>query len=109
MEKKSSEIIRNNLSGLLKRESNTSMKGLSLGIGASDSYIEKILGGKSNLSIDRLDVISKYFDAEGWMLLFDERPDIIPVLQKLNKLSAENLAAAREFLIHLSKIQRRMR
>lgn len=49
--KKSSEIIRENLTYMLNQEGTPSMRNLSTSIGTSDSYIQKILNQESSLML----------------------------------------------------------
>lgn len=62
--KKSSEIIRENLTYMLNQEGTPSMRNLSTSIGTSDSYIQKILNQERTPSLDKIDSISEFFDVE---------------------------------------------
>ena len=64
MEKKSSQIIRENITYMINNDETTSMRNLSTSIGASDSFIQKILTEKANPSLEKIDLISEYFDFE---------------------------------------------
>lgn len=54
MEKKSSQIIRENITYMINNDETTSMRNLSTSIGASDSFIQKILTEKANPSLEKL-------------------------------------------------------
>lgn len=101
MHKKSSEIIRENLTYMLNNEENTSMRNLSTSIGASDSFIQKILTEKANPSLDKIDLISEYFDVESWEMFYNFRkdsPEMLSIMQQLQKLPASALPAVKAYL-----------
>lgn len=73
--KKSSEIIRENLTYMLNQEGTPSMRNLSTSIGTSDSYIQKILNQERTPSLDKIDSISEFFDVESWEMFYNFRKD----------------------------------
>lgn len=106
MQKKSSEIIRENLTYMLNSDETTSMRNLSTSIGASDSFIQKILTEKANPSLDKLDSISEYFSIESWEMLYNFRkdnPDMLSIMQQLKELPPSALPVVKEFLAFLQK------
>lgn len=108
MRETSINLIRHNIARLLENSSCGSMRSLSTKIHASDSYIEKILSGKSSISLEKLDVISHYFDTESWVLLFDDSDALLPVIQKLNHLSPEYLPVFEDFTEHLVNLHEQL-
>ena len=60
---------------MINSDETTSMRNLSTSIGASDSFIQKILTEKANPSLDKIDLISEYFDVESWEMLYNFRKD----------------------------------
>ena len=82
MEKKSSQIIRENITYMINSDETTSMRNLSTSIGASDSFIQKILTEKANPSLDKIDLISEYFDVESWEE--GQKQEVIDYIEKLN-------------------------
>ena len=106
MEKKSSQIIRENITYMINSDETTSMRNLSTSIGASDSFIQKILTEKANPSLDKIDLISEYFDVESWEMLYNFRKDnddMLHILQMLQKLPASSMPVVKEFLTFLLK------
>ena len=106
MEKKSSQIIRENITYMINSDETTSMRNLSTSIGASDSFIQKILTEKANPSLDKIDLISEYFDVESWDMLYNFRKDnddMLHILQMLQKLPASSMPVVKEFLTFLLK------
>ena len=104
MEKKSSQIIRENITYMINSDETTSMRNLSTSIGASDSFIQKILTEKANPSLDKIDLISEYFDVESWEMLYNFRKDnddMLHILQMLQKLPASPMPVVKEFLTFL--------
>ena len=94
MEKKSSQIIRENITYMINNDETTSMRNLSTSIGASDSFIQKILTEKANPSLEKIDLISEYFDVESWEMLYNFRKDnndMLSILQMLQKLPASSM------------------
>ena len=101
MEKKSSQIIRENITYMINNDETTSMRNLSTSIGASDSFIQKILTEKANPSLEKIDLISEYFDVESWEMLYNFRKDnndMLSILQMLQKLPASSMPVVRDFL-----------
>ena len=106
MEKKSSQIIRENITYMINSDETTSMRNLSTSIGASDSFIQKIPTEKANPSLDKIDLISEYFDVESWEMLYNFRKDnddMLHILQMLQKLPASSMPVVKEFLTFLLK------
>ena len=104
MEKKSSQIIRENITYMINNDETTSMRNLSTRIGASDSFIQKILTEKANPSLEKIDLISEYFDVESWEMLYNFRKDnndMLSILQMLQKLPASSMPVEKEFLAFL--------
>lgn len=106
MQKKSSDIIRENLTYMINNDETTSMRNLSTSIGASDSFIQKILTEKANPSLEKLDSISEYFSVESWELLYNFRKDnaeMLSIMQQLQELPSSALPMVKEFLNFLQK------
>ena len=106
MQKKSSDIIRENLTYMINNDETTSMRNLSTSIGASDSFIQKILTEKANPSSEKLDSISEYFSVESWELLYNFRKDnaeMLSIMQQLQELPSSALPMVKEFLNFLQK------
>ena len=104
MEKKSSQIIRENITYMINNDETTSMRNLSTSIGASDSFIQKILTEKANPSLEKIDLISEYFDVESWEMLYNFRKDnndMLSILQMLQKLPASSMPVVKELLAFL--------
>lgn len=101
MHKKSSDIIRENLTYMLNNDEHTSMRNLSTSIGASDSFIQKILTEKANPSLDKIDSISEYFDIESWEMFYNFRkdsPEMLRIMQQLQQLPPSALPAVKAYL-----------
>lgn len=101
MQKKSCDIIRENLTYMLNQDENSSMRNLSTSIGASDSFIQKILTEKANPSLDKIDSISEYFDVESWQMFYNFRkdsPEMLPIMQQLQELPPTALPAVKAYL-----------
>lgn len=102
--KKSSEIIRENLTYMLNQEGTPSMRNLSTSIGTSDSYIQKILNQERTPSLDKIDSISEFFDVESWEMFYNfrkdrpEMPEMLAIMQQLNKLSPTLLPSVKAYL-----------
>lgn len=99
--KKSSEIIRENLTYMLNQEGTPSMRNLSTSIGTSDSYIQKILNQERTPSLDKIDSISEFFDVESWEMFYNfrkDRPEMLAIMQQLNKLSPTLLPSVKAYL-----------
>lgn len=99
--KKSSEIIRENLTYMLNQEGTPSMRNLSASIGTSDSYIQKILNQERTPSLDKIDSISEFFDVESWEMFYNfrkDRPEMLAIMQQLNKLSPTLLPSVKAYL-----------
>ena len=106
MQKKSSDIIRENLTYMINNDETTSMRNLSTSIGASDSFIQKILTEKANPSLEKLDSIGEYFSVESWELLYNFRKDnaeMLSIMQQLQELPSSALPMVKEFLNFLQK------
>lgn len=104
-EKRTVDILCNNLNGLLNEE-NLSMRRLSLNIGASGSYIQKLMTDQSTPSLKKVDSISDYFGLDTWTLFcdFDEAAqDSMAILQMHNRLSDSERAKAKEHMRFLLK------
>ncbi|MCD8149304.1 MAG: helix-turn-helix transcriptional regulator [Clostridiales bacterium] len=87
--KKSSDILRDNLIALLNKEDAVSMRQLSLRIGASDSYVQKLLTDQTSPSLQRVDAISDFFGLDTWILLCDyadSAAESLEILQLINRL-----------------------
>ncbi len=87
--KKTSDILRDNLTALLNREDAVSMRQLSLHIGASDSYVQKLLTDQSSPSLKKIDAISDYFGLDSWTLFCDYADaagESLEILQLVNQL-----------------------
>ncbi|MCD8217461.1 MAG: helix-turn-helix domain-containing protein [Clostridiales bacterium] len=87
--KKTSDILRNNLIALLNQEDAVSMRQLSLRIGASDSYVQKLLTDQSSPSLQKIDAISDFFGLDTWTLFCDyedSAEESLEILQLINQL-----------------------
>jgi len=87
--KKTSEILRDNLIALLNQEDAVSMRQLSLSIGASDSYIQKLLTDQTSPSLQRVDAMSEFFGLDTWTLFCDyadSARESLEILQLINRL-----------------------
>ena len=72
----------------------------------SDKLLQKILTEKANPSLDKIDLISEYFDVESWEMLYNFRKDnddMLHILQMLQKLPASSMPVVKEFLTFLLK------
>ena len=95
-----------NLTYMINNDETTSMRNLSTSIGASDSFIQKILTEKANPSLEKLDSISEYFSVESWELLYNFRKDnaeMLSIMQQLQELPSSALPMVKEFLNFLQK------
>lgn len=73
--KKSSEIIRENLTYMLNQERTP--------------------------SLDKIDSISEFFDVESWEMFYNfrkDRPEMLAIMQQLNKLSPTLLPSVKAYL-----------
>ena len=73
--KKSSEIIRENLTYMLNQERPP--------------------------SLDKIDSISEFFDVESWEMFYNfrkDRPEMLTIMQQLNKLSPTLLPSVKAYL-----------
>ncbi|MCD7981527.1 MAG: helix-turn-helix domain-containing protein [Clostridiales bacterium] len=88
-EKKTIDIFRQNITSLMNQEPSVSMRQLSQKINASESYIQKLMSGKTNPSFDKLDSIGKCFHLHGWELFYDYEEaasDCLAILQMIHRL-----------------------
>ncbi|MCD8364844.1 MAG: hypothetical protein LUC83_03340 [Clostridiales bacterium] len=102
------DIFRRNLSARLEEEPLTSMRNLSTSIGASDSYIRKILYSESSLSLDKVDDISEFFDVNSWELFYDaeaDKNDSLATLELINRLPTGLLPVVRDYIKFLLEKQ----
>ena len=100
--KKSSEIIRENLTYMLIQEGTPSMRNLSTSIGTSDSYIQKILNQERTPSLDKIDSISEFFDVESWEMFYNfrkDRPEMLAIMQAITDKYAPSVKAYLDFLL----------
>ena len=98
------DIFRENLLILLENDEHTSMRNLSTSIGASDSYIRKILNGDLVPSLDKVDSISEFFDVDSWKLFYDaenDEPGIGATIELLNRMPLSLLPIVRSYLEYL--------
>lgn len=101
--KKLHEIIERNLNALINSEQNhaPSMRYLSTCIGASSSYIQKILSSGSLPSLNKLEAISEHYDVEIWTLLYEDsehNQNLLPILQQLHRLPEAALPLVSQYL-----------
>lgn len=99
--KKLHEIIQSNINTLMEKDTNSSMRNLSTCIGASNSYIQKIMTGSSLPSLNKLKDISEHYDVEVWSLLYDYQDgheEILQIIQQLNELPEEALPSISSYI-----------
>ncbi len=102
--KNTMRTFRQNLTELLKEDSLTSMRNLSTSIGASDSYIRKILNNDASPSLDKVDDISEFFDINSWELFYDEDSDdrdSLAIIELINRMPADMLPLVKKYLEYL--------
>lgn len=101
-EKKLGDILCENILALMEQRRRYSMRRLSLEIGASDSYIQKILSQKARPSLDKIDDISNYFGCESWELFYDydtlHVSEYIEVVQMVSKMPEACLPFLRDYM-----------
>lgn len=88
-------------------ENNISMVQLSLQIGASESYIQKVLSGEIRPSLERVDAISRYFGCEPWELISDRKEDTrayVKTIEMMSQLSEQQLSVLHDYLEHLATL-----
>lgn len=98
---KSREIFQNNLQTLLNQDPDSSMRNLSASIGASASYIQKVLNNKTTPSLDKIDSICEYFDVDCWEMFLpysDRSQELLGILQIINGLPTDALPTVKAFL-----------
>ncbi|MCD8217296.1 MAG: helix-turn-helix transcriptional regulator [Clostridiales bacterium] len=102
--KKTIHTFRQNLTELLSEDSLTSMRNLSTSIGASDSYIRKILNDDASPSLDKVDDISEFFDIDSWELFYDEDSDdddSLAIIEMIRRMPADMLPLVKRYLEYL--------
>lgn len=107
-EKSISEIIQQNLASLMENDSNSSMRYLSTCIGASDSYIQKIMSNGSLPSLDKLEAIGQHYDVDTWTLLYDYEGDskeMLSLVQSLNRLPSDLLPVVKSYVDYLDQLE----
>lgn len=100
-EKKTSDIFRQNITTLLNQKTSVSMRQLSQKINASESYIQKIMAGKTNPSLDKIDSIGEYFHLQAWELFYDYEEaasDCLAILQIIHRLPPALLPHIKEYI-----------
>ncbi|MCC8017191.1 MAG: helix-turn-helix domain-containing protein [Lachnospiraceae bacterium] len=100
----SMDIFRKNLANLIQQDPHTSMRNLSTSIGASDSYIRKILAEGASPSFDKIDAISEFFNINSWELFYDadnDDNDSLATIQLLNRMPKDMLPVVQSYLDYL--------
>ncbi len=100
------KTIINNLNILLRAHPDVTLKYLSQKIGASDSYMHKVMSGLCTPALDKLLLISNYFDVPVTVLLTpnDEiSQDIQIISENLKKLPPEALHITKEQVSYMCK------
>lgn len=97
------EIIESNINSLMETEQNhaPSMRYLSTCIGASSSYIQKILSGPSYPSLDKLEAIGEHYEVDTWCLLYDygdKEKQILPIVQQLSRCPKDLLPVISQYI-----------
>ncbi|MCD7982040.1 MAG: helix-turn-helix domain-containing protein [Clostridiales bacterium] len=107
---KNIDIFRKNLRILLENDRHASMRNLSTSIGASDSYIRKVLAGDVTPSLERVDSICEFFDINSWELFYDAENDeseMLAAIELLNRMPVSMLPVVRCYLeLLLQKTER---
>ncbi|MCM1468671.1 MAG: helix-turn-helix domain-containing protein [Alistipes sp.] len=100
------KIIINNLNILLREHPAITLKSLSQKIGASDSYMHKVMSGLCTPTLEKLISISNYFEIPVTVLLtpHDElSQDIQIISENLKKLPPEALQITKEQVNYMCK------
>lgn len=100
------KIIINNLNILLRKHPEITLKSLSQKIGASDSYMHKVMSGLCTPTLEKLVLISNYFNVPITVLLTpnDEvSQDIQIISDNLKKLPPEALQITKEQVNYMYK------
>lgn len=95
------DIFRKNLRTLVENDRHASMRNLSTSIGATDSYIRKILAGKTAPSLSKVDSISEFFDINSWEMFYDADRDTsesLATIELLNRMPVSLLPIIRCYL-----------
>lgn len=82
------------------------MRQLSLSIGASDSYIQKLLTDQASPSLKKVDALGSFFGLDTWTLFcdFDEAAgDSLEILQLINRLPQSVRPNVMEYIKFLLK------
>lgn len=101
------EIFEKNINALMSNEGNhsPSMRYLSTSIGASESYMQKVLNTNSFPSIEKLQLIAEHYKVEPWMLLYDhDQKDLLSMIQLLEQCPAELFPTISKFIEFLLEI-----
>ena len=104
------EIFIKNLEALLRNDPKYSMRKLSTDIGASDSYIQKVLNRKTSLSVDKVDSICDHYEVEAWEMFFtgaNSQKEVLAIIQILHRFPEDALPIARAYLEYLDKYFRK--
>ncbi|MCD8132838.1 MAG: hypothetical protein LUE19_03175 [Clostridiales bacterium] len=99
-------IFRKNLLALLNQDEQSSMRNLSTSIGASDSYVQKIITSDANPSLDKIDSISEFFDVNSWELFYDAENDErenLATIQLLNRMPSAMLPVIKHYIEYLQQ------
>lgn len=96
-------VFESNLSSLMSQEDNhiPSMRYLSTCIGASESYIQKLLNTDSFPSFEKMVAISEHYGIDPWMLLFDygeHSKHILALIQMISQCPPELIPAITNML-----------
>lgn len=86
------DIFETNINSLMSSDDThtPSMRHLSTSIGASESYMQKILNTNSFPSIEKLQQIAQHYGVDPWMLLYDyNQKDMLSVIQLLEQCPPE--------------------
>ncbi len=101
---KTIDIFRKNLLALIKQDEHSSMRNLSTSIGASDSYVQKIINSDANPSLDKVDSISEFFDVNSWEMFYDaenDENDNLAIIQLLNRMPSAMLPVVKHYIEYL--------
>lgn len=99
------EILEKNINYLMSNEDNhaPSMRYLSTCIGASDSYIHKILSDGKFPSLEKLQQIANHYDIEPWLLLYDSKnKDMLSIIRLLEDCSDDLYPTILEYIKYVT-------
>ncbi|MCC8016986.1 MAG: hypothetical protein LUC32_02340 [Clostridiales bacterium] len=99
------DIFIKNLLRHIDQEAKPSMLQLSLSIGASPSYIQKVSTNNLHPSFPKIDEICRYYDVRGWEMFcdMDEDSDLVSTIQMLETMPADTFPLIYEYVKYLNK------